>query len=466
VTHPLDITVVVLYAGALLLMTLLIRRVKSVEDFSVASRELPSPVVFATLAATYIGPGYSIGLADKAAGMGYIWFWIFSAFCLQTLLIGRYVAPRLQSFRSVRTVGGVLGERYGRLTQMFSGLLTIAVLVGFAGVMAKASGTLISELTGMPFVLAAALSTAVVIAYSTFGGLKADVMNDVVQFIVLSIGLPLLLVCSMYYNGLSSLEVGVATLPSVTEAMPLTAVIALFASFFLGEMLIPPYTVRALASRTPGDARRGFTLAAVFGFAWFLVCASIGVVHASHSMSTSGVVLDAMGAYLPPGLYGLVLVALVAIILSSWDSLLNCASSALQADVIDVYRPSAAGREPSVVAAQSLNVVVGIGATYFAVNTPSLVDALLLCYSIWAPTIVLPLILAAFRLRVHPLSGLLGILCGGVSAGVWEWCLDLPAGVPAIFVGLLANQLGFWGTHAIMRDRPAPLWLGYAPHNV
>ncbi|MBK9317794.1 MAG: hypothetical protein IPM91_02410 [Bacteroidetes bacterium] len=122
----------------------MIKRAKSIEDFAVGSRQIPSSIVFASLAANAIGPGYSMGLANKAAADGYIWFVIFLAFSLQTLLVGYFVAPRLRAFSNAYTIGDIMGYRYGKLVKYISGLLSILLCAGFVGAIANASGNIIN----------------------------------------------------------------------------------------------------------------------------------------------------------------------------------------------------------------------------------------------------------------------------------------------------------------------------------
>ena len=457
-----DLVVVSVYVVAIFGITVFVRRAKTAEDFSVASRDIPQSILFATLAATFIGPGYCMGLADKAVSNGYVWFLIFSAFAVQMLFVGLFVAPRLQTFQNARTIGGVMGQSYGKLTQIVTGFITVGVLTGFVAVMVKASSGIIFALTGLPVLWAAIISCAIVVGYSTFGGIKADILNDSFQFVVLSIAIPLILIFAIGRDGFELIETGVARLRLEKENLAPLTVCGLVASFFFGEMLIPPYAARAFAAKSPSTARSGFVLAAVFGVAWFLVCTSIGIVaFSSGHTENEGALLFAMKEFLPAGAFALAVVALIAIVISSWDSLLNCASTSIQADILEALKLGGE-QTPSIVWLRVLNVLIGVFAILIALNVPSLVDALLYCYSLWAPTIVIPFVLASFRINVHPLSGLLAIVSGGLSAGLWEWLWGVPFGIPSLIIGIAINQIAFWVTHFLFRHQDAPKWLGYA----
>lgn len=445
------------YTFALLALVISVRRAKSLEDYAVASREMPGPILLATLAATFVGPGYSMGLAGKASQQGFVWLFIFSGFALQMFVVGRFISPAIQGFRTARTIPEIIGRIYGPATRCVATILTLSLLIGFVGVISRAAAELISGLTDLSITQAAIVSCLVVIAYSSFGGIKADILLDVLHFVLLGVAVPLLLIMT-FVNGKEDTTLSdiVARAGDAMSVMTPLAVASAFAGFLLGEALIPPYVARALAARSPEDARRGFQLAALFGIAWFLVCASIGFMVAGIAPDDAGdgAFLYAMKSFLPVGMLGLVTVALIGIILSSWDSLLNCASVSFSVDLLPLFIRRGLGMRETLVSSQILSVVIGVGALTFALRVPGIVEALMYCYTLWAPTVVLPLAIGVLKRNISPYSGMAAIVVGAITTGFWEWGLDVPFEVPSLVVGVLANQGAFWLTHMLIRHRP------------
>ena len=148
--HWIDWTVVAAYVGVLGLITVKARRTRQLEDFTVASRDMPRAMVFATLAATYIGPAYTLGLAGNAAGRGYVWVLISLMVPLQTVLIGRWVAPKLREFTGCHSVGHVMGEIYGPAARWVTGVLSFLFNAFVVGLIARAFGEVVSVFTGVP----------------------------------------------------------------------------------------------------------------------------------------------------------------------------------------------------------------------------------------------------------------------------------------------------------------------------
>lgn len=453
--QTLDYIVISIYLVGLLAIILMIQRAKTIEDFAVGSRQIPSSIVFASLAANTIGPGYSMGLANKAAANGYVWFYIFLASSLQTLLVGYFVAPRLRSFSKAYTIGDIMGYRYGKLVKYISGLLSILLCAGFVGAIANASGSIIDTVFGIPFIWGVIITTIVVIAYTTYGGIKVDIITDVLHFVIMAIAIPAILIFMDAEKGLSNLFQQIPeNISSASGGFSNIAILGLALSFFLGETLIPSYTNRALAAKDEKHARSGFLKAGIFTISWFLVCASIGVLSASQFPESQNVYLSAIKAYLPVGAYGLVVTVLVNIVMKSQDSLLNAASVALNNDILGNYENGKSETSKALFITRIFNVFIGAIAVVFAVNVPSVIDALLVCYTLWAPTIVLPLIIGVLKKDVKPISGLLAIISGGIGTAIWEWVLHSPNEIPSLLVGILCNQFVFWLSEIIFR-KPA-----------
>jgi solute:Na+ symporter, SSS family len=448
--QTLDYIVIAFYFIGLVAIILMIKRANTIEDFAVGSREIPSSIVFASLAANAIGPGYSMGLTNKAAANGYIWFFIFLAFSAQTLLIAYFVAPRLRQFAKAYTIGDIMGYRYGKLVKYITSALCILLCAGFIGAIANASGNIINTIFGIPFIGGIIITTIAVIAYTTYGGIKVDIITDVIHLAIMAIAIPAILVFMSVEKGLPQLLAQIPTkIDTASGGLTTVEIAGLVLSFFLGETLIPSYTNRALAAKDEAHAKNGFLKVGFFTIAWFFVCTSIGVLSASQFPDSQNVYLTAIKTYLPVGVYGLVVAVLVNIVMKSQDSLLNAASVALNNDFLNNYSADKSDTGDPLLVTRMFNVFIGVVAVLFAVNVPSVIDALLICYTLWAPTVVLPLIIGVLKKDVKPLSGLLAILGGGIGTAIWEWGLHNPNHIPSLLVGILCNQVLFWASELI-----------------
>ena len=74
---------------------------KSLQDFSVSHRSYTSFVIFATLSASFIGGGFSIGNAEKVYRLGIANIVVLWGFSLKEILVARYIAPKMDNFPNV-----------------------------------------------------------------------------------------------------------------------------------------------------------------------------------------------------------------------------------------------------------------------------------------------------------------------------------------------------------------------------
>ena len=88
----------------------------------------------------------------------------------------------------------------------------------------------------------------------------------------------------------------------------------------------------------------------------------------------------------------------------------------------------------------------GIGAVLFALYATSIVDALLISYAFWAPTILIPFVLGVL-FRIHcTRAALWAMLVGALVTGFWNWgplSLQQQTGITGLIAGVISNLLVF-----------------------
>jgi len=166
-------------------------RVKNSKDFAVAGRHLPLPVVTATVFATLFGAEAVFGVSATFAteGLrGVVADPFGSSMCL--VLAGLFFARYLYRL-NILTLGDFFRLRYGRGIEVLTTLAIVASYLGWVSAQIKALGLILnivtdgalSETTGM------LIGTAVVLTYTTLGGMLSVAILDFVQMGVVIGGL-------------------------------------------------------------------------------------------------------------------------------------------------------------------------------------------------------------------------------------------------------------------------------------
>jgi len=419
-----DTLVIFIYFAAMLAFAAVVRRGRGFSDFSVAERSVPASVVFATLAATFIGPGYSLGLTGKGGATGFFFLLPFCMFSLQTVLVGTFLAPRLHAMRDCHTLGDVMGSFYGEIGKVLTGVISVGLCLGFFAVMAKAGGVVVAGGLGVSVEAGVVLVTVVGALYALTGGLRAVIATDAVQFgILLAVFAIIGISTAVRVESFAELQIGaVEATKTAFDSTPIGDIVALCASFFLGEALIPPYANRALAAESGSTSRRAFIGAGLFSVLWFLMVVSIGfagrAVLPSGGATEGDELLVAIAEHvLPNGMWGLFVVGLAAVVMSSQESVLNAGAVAAVRDLaLPLRKQLTEGSQLRL--ARIATAVIALVGLFAAIQAPSIIKGLLICYGIWAPSVLPALVWGLVGLPTNRYAGVGAVVTGaGGSVG-------------------------------------------------
>lgn len=444
---------IVLYVLLMLTMAILTRRTPKFLEFSLAGRRLPYFLIFASLSSTYIGPGFSIGASDRGFQTGFLYFFLFLPFALQTFIVGIFLAPRLAAMRNCTSIGDTMGQLYGRFTHLLTGISSVGICIMFTAFLAKVAGETVATFTGLPFAAGVAIVTALSVSYTFYGGIKASVLTDSIQFVVFTLIIPLIAILALFHSSFDISEASRIAVSNTKESfseLPFITALGVALSFFLGETLIPPYANRALASKSPKASTRSFILASVFCVFWLFSVTGIGLSYGivSAEVKGDGALLGLAEIVLPSGLWGMLLISIIGIIMSSQDSVLNAGAVSFTRDIVNIL-PRFSGimsESGHMLVGRLATLLIGIVGAISAAWLPSIIDALVLIYSIWAPTILLPLAMGLLIKKPPRHAGWLSILAGGTTSILWrhlyEESTNIPSILPALGIAAVAYCVG------------------------
>ncbi len=443
-----DNAIILLYlVGILILGMWSGKNLRSLRDFSLSHATYGPFVIFATLAASFIGGGFSMGNASKVFlfGIGNIVaLWGFS---LKEILVAKVIVPNVERFKGAISAGDIMGRAYGRGARVITGVFSIFLCAGIVGAQVGAMGDVFHIFLEMPEIRGILIGCGIVILYSTVGGMRAVVLTDVVQFCILAVGIPLALVMGIVkVGGLASLREAVPPghFSIITEARPLVPFISLFLTLLLGETLVPPYVQRLLIGRDLKATARGTLWSGIFSFPFFAVTGCIGLVAIALSgdidstLAMPSVIKNA----LPIGLRGVVVAGVISIVMSSADSFLNGAATGCVNDIVGVLSADISPRK-ELLLARITNLLVGVLAVVVAVSIPNILDILFFAYTFWAPIILVPLAAALLGFRTSSAAFVTGVTLGIVGTVAWKYGLGDPKGFDGLVFGVFCNLVGF-----------------------
>lgn len=157
--------------------------VRTTKDFAVAGRSLPLPIVTATVFATWFGAETVFGISAtfvKEGLRGVVADPFGSSLCL--ILAGLFFARRLYRL-NLLTIGDYYRLRYNRTVEVLCTLCIVASYLGWVSAQIKALGLVFHVVSdgAVNQTLGMVIGAAIVLTYTTFGGMFAVAILDFVQ---------------------------------------------------------------------------------------------------------------------------------------------------------------------------------------------------------------------------------------------------------------------------------------------
>ena len=201
------IIVLTIYALIMIGATLLFTKKCKGTSFHVADRNIGGIVSAFSIASTWIWAPSLFTSAEKAYvnGLpGLFWFLVPNVLCLIIYI------PFAKKMRKVMpegiTLSGYMGNKYGSKVKHIYQFQLGSLTVLSTAVQLLAGSKILSTITGIPFWLLTIILAVVAFSYSQFSGIKASVITDVVQMVIILAG------CALIAPWLLSESGGVTTL--------------------------------------------------------------------------------------------------------------------------------------------------------------------------------------------------------------------------------------------------------------
>ncbi|MCP4567106.1 MAG: sodium:solute symporter family protein [FCB group bacterium] len=430
------------------------RYVKSQDDFMVAGRKLSAGVLVGTLLATWIGSGSIIAGAGLAYDRGFPALW-FNVGVWAALFILYFVAGKARAFAQY-TVPDILEARYNKYARIMGTIITIIAYTAIVSYQFRAGGMVLNLITGIPVDTGIIITAVFVIGYTVMAGMISvaytDVVNGIIMVIGLFVALPFLLDNAGGWSGV------VASLPE-THLQPLGELTLLQALGYslpamlllLGESGMYQRFFSARDAKTAKKATIGWIAGTIIVEGLIVVLAIIGSALFT-DIESEMVILHAVRHGLPLLIGCLCLAAIVAVIVSTADSFLLVPSTNVMRDIYQRFiNPNLSDRK-MVIYLRIVVVLLGLFAFVQVRFFERILEMAIYAYTIYGVGITPAVMAAFFWKRATALGGVTSMIAGTSVTIVWE-ILDQPWDVPTVYPAL-ALSLGCLVILSLLTPRP------------
>ncbi len=357
---------------------------KKIEGFLVNNRKTGLTLLTLSNIATFVGAGAVVAVVSATYSSG-ISYGIISmiAICVAALIFAK-ISPNIKAFGDVHnahTLGDFLKHRYGEKTAKLFSFLYIFLALLWGALQYVALAYLFNILTGIDFRLSIAIVAGVTIAYTAVSGLIADMLTDFIQFWVMILTFIVLIIAS--FNASKGIN-AITSLPASYFDPLAFGGLAFFigGTFLSGLVLLPSvhYWQRIYSAESVKTAKKSFLLS-IPGIILF-VGASIflGLISVSllPNVNPDKALFQLMEKVLPNGFLGLGFAGILAVIMSSVDSLLIGATATIVKNIYPPFNGQNLSDENILKKAHLITIIFGILMMTAAFILPDLVKLSLL----------------------------------------------------------------------------------------
>jgi sodium/proline symporter len=454
-------TVFALYLVVLVVLAIWSRRETStLGGFYLAGRKLPSWVVAFSANATGESGWLLLGLTGMGYAVGAQAFWVVFGEVIGIGLSWGLIARRLKRLSDEAgaiTLTDVLVARFGDSRHILRGLSVIVILTmvtAYVAAQMVASGKAFGAFMKMDYTTAVLLGAGITLAYTLVGGYKAVAYSDVVQGLMMLLGLIAMPIVAINAAGgwgavtskLAAADPQLLNLAGGGEGGVATwVVIASFLAIGLPFLGVPQMMVRFMSARSERDISRA-------GFISVTVILAFDVGAVLTGMAGRALFPDLVdpetifpilaGDLFPPIITGLFMVVVVAAIMSTVDSLLLLASSAVIRDFFQKILGHEKGESRLARYGKAATLMIGLVGVLFALQESRLVFwFVLFAWSGLGAAFAPPILAGLFDRRMNHAGAVAGILGGFVTTIVWViWFKERTFGlyemIPGLAIGL------------------------------
>ena len=409
------------------------KRNNTKSDYFLAKDKLPPAVIAFSFSATQMSGSSYLGCVGTmhSLGLAYAPVSITSAaapwFCY--VLVGDRVC-RISSRLKCMTLSDLFEERFGKRAGLASLLIMIVAIVPVLTAQLKAAGTAFETIIGIPYLTTILVFGVIVIIYTLVGGMFAVAWTDMIQGVLMMLGMVMLVPIVLGATGGISGAYASFTTNNPTMATfdgggkPLLWIISGFLVYGFYQIGGQPAAITRFQTTTqPEKLKKSLVWSVLFQSVVYIGVSTLGICSMAlfPDLAAPDMALpNLISHFLPPLLGGVVLAAALGAMMSTIDSVLLMASSLFVNNIWGKALRKPNDDKAAIHVGRIVVIILGLLGTLFAINPP---DAILwlvtMGFSLMAGAFTFPLLLGVWMKGLTPAGGFWGMIAGAASTVIW-----------------------------------------------
>jgi len=349
---PIDYIIVAIYLMVVFYIGISFRdKTSDFSTFMIADRKVGLSLGVATMLGTELGLITVMYNAQNGVLNHFSAFHIGLIASIVTLFIGMtgIVVVKLRELR-VKSIPEYYEYRFGKNVRILGAIILALGGILNMGLFLKVGAIFLQGILGigvegaLPIIMVVLL--ILVLIYTTLGGMISVIITDYIQFVILSFGLMLSVIFSIYHLGWSNIFSSLESIVDNSDIIynPVKSKGGFYITWqvvlgFVSAVIWPTAITRALSLNSPNAVKKQYLWSSISFLIRFMIPCFLGIcafIYFNGEVSNSLIMMpEYLVEILPVGVLGITVAAMLAAFMSTHDSYLLCWSTIITNDIID-----------------------------------------------------------------------------------------------------------------------------------
>jgi len=445
-----DIIVIVLYFAAVLFVGYRATRnaQASEEDFLLAGRSLTLPIFVMTLVSTWYGGILGVGEFSYRYGISN-WFIQGLPYYIFAAIFAIFLAKKIRA-TNLYSIPDKLELAYDKKTAILGSVLTFILMTPAPYILMLS--VFLQMIFGWNLFVSLIVTAIVAVSYLYWGGFRADVQTDVLEFVLMFVGFAVIIPFSFTkFGGFEFLKTNLPPLHLAWHGGNSAQYIIVWFFIALWTLVDPAFHQRCYAAKDGKVAQRGILISIIFWFIFDFMTATAGL----YARAAIPNLQEPMMAYpmlaeavLPPIAKGMFYVGMLATIMSTLNTLAFVSAQTLGRDIFERLRIKEQTKSEITTFYTKVGLIISFSLSVaIALLIPSVIQLWYTIGTVVIPGLLVPLMASYFeRLRISSRYAFLAMLIGWLTSVGWLIIGYLngnagnyPLGIEPMYPGLLVS---------------------------
>jgi len=379
---PIDYIIVAIYLMVVFYIGISFRdKTSDFSTFMIADRKVGLSLGVATMLGTELGLITVMYNAQNGVLNHFSAFHIGLIASIVTLFIGMtgIVVVKLRELR-VKSIPEYYEYRFGKNVRILGAIILALGGILNMGLFLKVGAIFLQGILGigvegaLPIIMVVLL--ILVLIYTTLGGMISVIITDYIQFVILSFGLMLSVIFSIYHLGWSNIFSSLESIVDNSDIIynPVKSKGGFYITWqvvlgFVSAVIWPTAITRALSLNSPNAVKKQYLWSSISFLIRFMIPCFLGIcafIYFNGEVSNSLIMMpEYLVEILPVGVLGITVAAMLAAFMSTHDSYLLCWSTIITNDIIDPLTGSNLNSTKKINYSRIIIIILGIYILYW-----------------------------------------------------------------------------------------------------